>query len=46
MIVTTMDVATVSARADSTTFPLLGNMLSYQVTPYPNGSVHVATGLT
>ena len=37
MIVTTMDVATVSARADSATFPLLGNMLSYNVTPYPNG---------
>ena len=37
MIVTTMDVATVSARADSSTFPLLGNMLSYQVPPYPNG---------
>ena len=37
MIVTTMDVATVSARADSTTFPLLGNMLAYDVTAYPNG---------
>ena len=37
MIVTTIDVAAVSERADSTTFPLLGNMLSYQVSPYPQG---------
>ena len=37
MIVSTIDVATYSSRADSTTFPLLGNMLSYSVTPYPEG---------
>jgi hypothetical protein len=37
MIVTTIDVSAVSERADSTTFPLLGNMLSYQVSPYPQG---------
>ena len=37
MIISTIDVATYSSRADSTTFPLLGNMLSYSVTPYPEG---------
>ena len=37
MIVSTIDVATYSSRADSTTFPLLGNMLEYTVTPYPEG---------
>ena len=37
LIVTTIDVASVSERANSTTFPLLGNMLSYQVSPYPEG---------
>ncbi|MGB0329762.1 MAG: hypothetical protein ACPGCU_04000, partial [Candidatus Poseidoniaceae archaeon] len=37
MIVSTIDVSTYSSRADSTTFPLLGNMLSYSVTPYPEG---------
>ena len=34
MIVTTIDVASVSERADRPTFPLLGNMLSYQASPY------------
>ena len=37
MIVSTIDVATYSSRADSTTFPLLGNMLEFSVTPYPEG---------
>ena len=37
MIVSTIDVATYSSRADSTTFPILGNMLEYAVTPYPEG---------
>ena len=35
MIVTTIDVASHSERADSQTFPLLGNLLKYQVSPYP-----------
>ena len=37
MIISTIDVATHSERADSSTLPLLGNMLNYQVTPYPTG---------
>ena len=37
MIVTTVDVASVSDRADSSTFPLLGNMLQYHVSDYPEG---------
>jgi len=45
LIVTTIDVAGVSDRADSTTFPLLGNMLSYQVSPYPNGFGTLGSGL-
>ena len=40
LIVTTIDVESVSERADSATFPLLGNMLDYHVSPYPQGSVH------
>ncbi len=46
MIVTTIDVASVSERANSTTFPLLGNMLSYHVTPYPQGFDQNGTQLT
>ena len=45
LIVTTIDVAGVSERADSTTFPLLGNMLSYQVSPYPDGFGTLGSGL-
>ena len=45
LIVSTMDVATHSERADSTTLPLLGNMLSYQVTPYPTGFGVLGDGL-
>ena len=45
LIVTTIDVASVSDRADSSTFPLLGNMLSYQVSPYPNGFGTLGNGL-
>ena len=45
MIVTTIDVESVSDRADSSTFPLLGNMLSYQVTPYPTGFGTLGNGL-
>jgi len=45
LIVTTIDVASVSDRADSSTFPLLGNMLSYQVSPYPNGFGTLGSGL-
>ena len=37
MIVSTIDVSTYSSRADSTTFPLLGNMLKFSVSPYPEG---------
>jgi len=46
MIVSTIDVATYSSRADSTTFPLLGNMLSYNVTPYPEGFGAMGQDLT
>jgi hypothetical protein len=45
LIVSTIDVATHSERADSTTLPLLGNMLSYQVTPYPSGFGILGNGL-
>ena len=45
IIVSTMDVSTHSERADSTTLPLLGNMLSYQVTPYPTGFGVLGNGL-
>jgi hypothetical protein len=37
MIVTTIDVESNSERADSPTFPLLGNMLSHHLNPYPSG---------
>ena len=37
LIVTTIDVAGNSNRANDSTFPLLGNLLKYQVTPYPDG---------
>ena len=37
MIVTTIDVESNSERADSPTFPLLGNMLSHNLNPYPIG---------
>ena len=40
-----MDVSSVSERADSSTFPLLGNMLSYQVSPYPAGFGTLGSGL-
>ena len=46
LIVTTIDVSSVSERANSTTFPLLGNMLSYQVSPYPAGFDQNGTQLT
>ena len=45
LILSTIDVATVSQRADSSTFPLLGNMLDYQVTPYPTGFGTLGNGL-
>ena len=45
MIVSTIDVATYSSRADSTTFPLLGNMLGFSVTPYPEGFGSLGTDL-
>ena len=45
MIISTIDVATHSERADSTTFPLLGNLLQYQVTPYPDGFGTLGNGL-
>lgn len=45
LIVSTIDVATHSERADSSTFPMLGNLLSYQVTPYPNGFGTLGNGL-
>ena len=37
LIATTIDVETYSERADSNTFPLLGNLLSHTVSPYPSG---------
>ena len=45
MIVSTIDVATHSERADSTTFPLLGNLLKHKVTPYPDGFGTLGNGL-
>ena len=45
MIISTIDVATHSERADSTTFPLLGNLLQHQVTPYPDGFGTLGNGL-
>ena len=45
MIISTIDVASHSERADSTTLPLLGNMLNYQVTPYPSGFGIMSEGL-
>jgi len=45
MIVSTIDVAIHSERADSTTFPLLGNLLQYQVSPYPDGFGILGNGL-
>ena len=45
LIVTTIDVESVSERANSTTFPLLGNMLNYHVSPYPQGFGTLGNGL-
>ena len=45
LIVSTIDVATHSERADSATFPLMGNLLSYKVTPYPTGFGTLGNGL-
>lgn len=45
LIVTTIDVEAHSERANSSTLPLLGNMLKYQVTPYPNGFGVLGDGL-
>ena len=45
MIISTIDVASHSERANSTTFPLLGNMLKYQVSPYPAGFGIMSEGL-
>ena len=45
LIVTTIDVESVSERANSTTFPLLGNMLNYHVSKYPNGFGTLGDGL-
>ena len=45
LIVSTIDVATHSERADSSTFPLLGNLLKYQVDPYPDGFGTLGNGL-
>ncbi len=45
MIISTIDIATHSERADSTTLPLLGNLLNYQVTPYPAGFGILGNGL-
>ncbi len=45
MIISTIDVATHSERATSTQFPLLGNMLEYQVNPYPEGFGTLGNGL-
>jgi hypothetical protein len=45
MIISTIDVATYSSRADSATFPLLGNMLGFSVTPYPEGFGSLGTDL-
>jgi len=45
LIVTTIDVESVSERADSPTFPLLGNMLNYHVSKYPDGFGTLGDGL-
>jgi hypothetical protein len=45
LIISTIDVATHSERADSATFPLLGNLLQYQVNPYPQGFGTLGNGL-
>ena len=45
MIISTIDVATHSERADSSTFPLMGNLLQYQVNPYPDGFGTLGNGL-
>ncbi len=45
MIISTIDVATHSERADSTTFPMLGNLLKYKVNPYPDGFGTLNNGL-
>ncbi len=45
LIISTIDVATHSERADSSTFPLLGNLLQYQVNPYPDGFGTLGNGL-
>jgi len=45
LIITTIDVESHSERADSTTFPLLGNMLQYHVTKYPDGFGTLNNGL-
>jgi len=45
LIITTIDVESHSERADSTTFPLLGNMLKYQVSKYPEGFGTLNSGL-
>ena len=45
MIISTIDVATHSERADSTTFPMLGNLLKYKVNPYPDGFGTINNGL-
>ena len=45
LIVSTIDLATHSERANSTTFPLLGNVLKHKVTPYPEGFGTLGNGL-
>ena len=44
MIVTTIDVERESERADSVSFPLLGNLLSHHLDAYPNGFGGAASG--
>ena len=44
MIVTTIDVESMSERADSLAFPLLGNLLSHHLEAYPNGFGGTASG--
>ena len=45
MIFTTIDVESVSERADSSTFPLLGNMLSHHLDAYPAGFGGIGSGV-
>gem|GEM_PF-892558 len=45
MMVTTIDVESVSERADSPTFPLLGNMLSHHLDAYPAGFGGIGSGV-